>query len=125
MLNNRKKGTAYEELAAKWLETQGMKIICRNFRCRSGEIDLIGTQEHYLVFIEVKYRADTKCGEPEEAVGISKQKTICRVADFYRLTNGYTEQTSIRYDVVAICGEKITWYPNAFMHHYQGTGRKW
>lgn len=115
-MNNRAIGKAYEEQAAKWLEQQHMTILERNYRCRSGEIDLIGLQEHYLVFVEVKYRSTEGIGNPAEAVGRMKQQKICQVADYYRMTHEHLGHMGIRYDVVAICGEELTWYPNAFFH---------
>lgn len=101
------------------MEGCGAVILERNFRCRQGEIDLIAQHEEYLVFAEVKYRTTAEKGKPEESVGITKQRKICRVADYYRVLKGLGEKTSVRYDVVAIEGEKINWIKNAFPHHYR------
>lgn len=118
-MNRRKTGTDGEKLAAAHLERQGVFILERNYRCRSGEIDLIGRDGEYLVFFEVKYRRDARMGHPEEAVGTAKQRQICRVADYYRLVQGLPLQTAVRYDVVAVEGEQIRWVKNAFPHHYR------
>ena len=119
-MNTRQKGNAYEELAVAYLEARGLNIRERNFRMgRNGEIDIIATDGKYLVFIEVKYRADTTKGPAAEAVTPAKQRKICRVADYYRYTHHYDENTWVRYDVVAIQGEEITWIPNAFPHQYR------
>ena len=117
--NRRAVGTQAENKAAEYLQNQGMCILERNYRNRSGEIDIIGTHNGYLVFIEVKYRASLKKGKPEEAVGMSKQKNICRVADYYRCTHRVPLSTPVRYDVVAVLGEDICWYRNAFSHIYR------
>lgn len=114
MDNNRKTGSSYEKIAAAFLEKQDYQILQMNYRCRMGEIDIVAKDDTYLVFIEVKYRKDMSCGMPQEAVGPRKQKIISRVADHYRLTHGYTESTPCRFDVVAICGEKIELIKNAF-----------
>lgn len=114
--NNRKVGACWEEKAAKYLEDQGMRILEKNFRNRYGEIDLIGRQEGYLVFVEVKYRKTTEKGYAVEAVGVAKQRQICKVADYYRLTHGVGNHVGVRYDVVAFQGEKIEWVKNAFLH---------
>ena len=50
-----------------YLESQGMKILERNFRCRTGEIDLIARDGTCLVFVEVKYRTTDRYGSPLEA----------------------------------------------------------
>jgi len=116
MINKRKIGAEKETLAVEYLEKNGMRIVERNYRNRKGEIDVIGYHEGYLVFVEVKYRKNTQTGTPEEAVHWNKQRIICKVADYYRYCHRIGDFTAIRYDVVAICGEKITWYQNAFMH---------
>lgn len=117
-MNTRKKGTEYEQVAVGYLESYGVKILERNYRNRRGEIDLIGKDGEYTVFFEVKYRKNDRKGAPAEAVNFRKQKTICRVADYYRMTHGMGEFSAVRYDVVAIEGDKITWYKNAFAHIY-------
>lgn len=117
-MNTRKKGTEYEQVAAGYLQCHGVKILERNYRNRRGEIDLIGKDGEYTVFFEVKYRRNDRKGSPAEAVNFTKQKNICRVADYYRMTHGMGEFTAVRYDVVAIEGEEIMWYKNAFEHIY-------
>ena len=118
-MNTRKKGAAYEQVAMEYLQRQGVVILEHNYRNRKGEIDIIGQHGEYTVFFEVKYRKDTAKGDPVEAVGYGKQRTICRVADHYRMIHQIGEFTPVRYDVVAICGKEITWYQNAFEHIYR------
>ena len=120
-MNHIQKGKNYEQKAAAYLKEQGMSLLTTNYRCRQGEIDIIGIHENCLVFVEVKYRKDEKSGMPEEAVGVSKQRKICRVSDYFRISNRQYEQLQVRYDVAAITGEQIKWYQNAF--EYQ-TGRQ-
>ena len=79
-------GTAYEKLAGVYLEQQGYEILEYNYRCRIGEIDIVARQGGYLVFVEVKYRADNAAGNPLEAVTAAKQRTISKVASYYCLT---------------------------------------
>lgn len=113
-MNQRETGTVYEEKAAAYLAQNGVQILERNFYCRQGEIDLIGIQGNNLVFVEVKYRKREGKGLPEEAVTAAKQKKICRTSDYYRSRNQRYFGYQVRYDVVAILGERITWYQNAF-----------
>ena len=66
-----------------------MRILERNFRRgRNGEIDIIGRDGKYLVFVEVKYRRDGQTGDPLEAVDRAKQRRISRTAQCYCLTHG-------------------------------------
>ena len=118
-MNNRAIGAARERDAAEYLTQRGMRIIEKNYRDQNGEIDLIGYHGDYLVFVEVKYRRDTKKGFAAEAVDVRKQRKICRVADHYRYSHGLGDRTQVRYDVVAIQGDEISWIPNAFPHVYR------
>lgn len=119
-MNTRQTGSTYERIAMEYLESHGMKILEKNFRRgRNGEIDIIGRDGKYLVFVEVKYRSTTEMGSAVEAVTAAKQKMICGVADYYRYLHKYDDNTWVRYDVVAIQGEEIRWFPNAFPHHYR------
>jgi len=114
--NNRAVGSDKEHLAEAYLNKNGVRILQRNFRSRTGEIDLIGQDDETLVFFEVKYRSRSTKGYPVEAVGYAKQKQICKTADFYRLRYGITDTTMIRFDVIAIQGTEITWFQNAFYY---------
>lgn len=116
--NKRKLGGDWEHNAAEYLMEQGMRIVETNFRCRQGEIDLIGYHEGYLVFVEVKYRSTSGQGYALEAVDYRKQRKICRVADYYRCLHKVSDFANIRYDVVAIQKDKICWVKNAFNHVY-------
>lgn len=113
-MNTRQRGTNWENIAGEYLRRQGVRIVEHSFRNRSGEIDLIGMDGKVLVFFEVKYRSNALHGRAEEAVDGRKQRTICRVSDYYRYTHGIGDDAEMRYDVLAINGEEITWYRNAF-----------
>lgn len=113
-MNQVEKGKRYEEKAAAFLAKQGMRILFQNFRCRQGEVDLIGLHEGCLVFVEVKYRKDERQGMPEEAVGVKKQMKICRTSDYFRICHPIYVSLQVRYDVVAVTGEHVRWHKNAF-----------
>ena len=117
-MNTRETGAQREKLACEYLEKQGVRIKERNFRCRQGEIDIIGYDGNYLVVFEVKYRRNTSRGSASEAVGYGKQRKICSVFDYYRMIHKCKENQSVRFDVIAMDGDKIQWIKNAFP--YQG-----
>ncbi len=114
MINKRAVGAEYEQKAAQYLESCGYKITVRNFRCRMGEIDLIAEDGEYLVFIEVKYRADAQMGEPQEAVNLRKQRRISRAAAYYCMKNGRPPEQPCRFDVAAYMQGNWTIIKNAF-----------
>ena len=116
MINKRKVGSKKEDEAARFLTQCGLKIVELNFRNRFGEIDLIARDGDYTVFVEVKYRKSASSGHPEEAVSISKARTISKVADYYRVCRRLPPDANIRFDVVAIEGDQVRWYRNAFSY---------
>ncbi len=113
-MNRRRIGTRYEQIAAEYLRGQGYQIICTNYRCRMGEIDLICRDGRYLVFVEVKYRANDSAGSGFMAVDARKQHRISRVAAFYLLQQHLPEETPCRFDVVSIDAGEISLLKNAF-----------
>lgn len=73
-MNKRETGSRYEDAAAAFLQSKGLRLLEKNFRCRKGEIDLILMDGACLVFTEVKYRSGPGCGSPLEAIDGRKQK---------------------------------------------------
>lgn len=90
-----------EEAAAAFLERQGMQILDRNWRNGRGEIDIVAIDGQELVVCEVKTRASTSAGQPEEAVSAAKQRRLVRLAEAYAAAAGVVD-TSIRFDVISI-----------------------
>lgn len=111
--NRRKIGADYERMAGEYLEQLGYTVLEYNYRCRAGEIDLIARDGQYLVFCEVKYRADARAGSPLEAVDARKQQTIFRCAMFY-LTVHHMQDIPCRFDVIGIQGGQVAHIKNAF-----------
>lgn len=122
MLNKRVLGQELESRACEFLAQNGAKIIERNYRCKSGEIDIIARDEKYLCFIEVKYRSGDRFGSGEDAVGINKQRKICKVSEFYLYSKYKSIDLPVRYDVVAISQTDsiytFDWIKNAFEYIY-------
>ena len=115
MKNKREIGAEKEKNAAEYLEKQGYIILEKNYRCKSGEVDIIAKDGEYLVFVDVKYRSSMKKGYPLEAISLQKQKRISRTAIYYMSEKG-TTYLPVRFDVIGIWGEKIELIKKAF--HY-------
>lgn len=108
-------GKRGEDLAQKFLEEKGYKIIKRNFTFGKGEIDIIAKDGDCLVFVEVKTRANYELGEPEYAITQRKQKQLKKIAEAYFYVNGLTEQ-NCRFDVITIVGDPNK---NPIINHIQ------
>ena len=115
-MNKRKVGSEKEDEAARFLTKRGLKILELNFHNRFGEIDIIAKDGDFTVFVEVKYRKSAASGHPEEAVSMKKARTISKVADYYRLCRKLPEDAKVRFDVIAIEGDDLRWYKNAFSY---------
>ena len=114
-LNNVEKGKLGEKIAAKYLISKGMKIICTNCRVKFGEIDIIAKLKNKIVFVEVKSRTSKDYGLACEAVDLKKIKKITAVAKYYILVNNL-KNYEMRFDVVEVYfdEEKINHIENAF-----------
>ncbi|MDD4774877.1 MAG: YraN family protein [Syntrophomonas sp.] len=97
-------GRRGEEMAAQYLKESGYQILCRNFRSRNGEIDIICNRAGAVIFVEVKTRTNTHFGFPEEAVTWTKKGHIRKVALEYlaAFPHPYRE---LRFDVIGILVE--------------------
>lgn len=94
-------GEAGERLACEHLERIGFEILQRNFRCRSGEVDVIAREGDATVFVEVKDRAGPSHGEGFEGVTFGKRRRIIRAARLYAAAHGLSD-SPLRFDVVSI-----------------------
>ncbi len=94
-------GKAGEDRAARFLAKQGYKILERNYRVPSGEIDLIALHQGEVVFVEVKTRTSDAFGAPELAVTPRKQRQMVKAALGY-IKYKKLHQVPCRFDVVAI-----------------------
>jgi putative endonuclease len=110
-------GAEGETLACRHLQDQGYRILARNFRCRSGEIDVVAREGDVTVFVEVKDRRGRSHGEGHESVTFGKRRRVVRAARLYAASNGLSE-SPIRFDVVSIerdsAGDRIRHDRGAF-----------
>ncbi|HUF74290.1 MAG TPA: YraN family protein [Gammaproteobacteria bacterium] len=110
-------GQAWEARAARFLAARGIRIIERGYRCRLGEIDLVGVDGNVLVIIEVRARG--RGGTAIETVSFRKQRRIINATRHFLMRNPKWFSRRIRFDVVAIdridSGKpEIQWVRNAF-----------
>ncbi len=105
-----------EEMAHVYLCNQGLQPVERNYRCRTGEIDLIMLDEKTLVFIEVRYRKSQRYGGSLASIDIRKQQRILATATNYLQIRRLDQQC--RFDVVLIDGKveksELNWIKDAF-----------
>lgn len=114
------RGRQTEELAARHLERCGVRLIARNFRCRGGELDVIGLEDGMLLFVEVRQRARTDFGGALASVDARKQRRLRRAAEYFRLCHPVWRRHRARFDVIALDGppgertSRLVWVRDAF-----------
>lgn len=113
MVSTRDRGRAAEDAAVAHLVRRGVSIVERNFTCRIGELDIVAREGTELIFVEVRSRRDDSTGGAPAAVGWRKQRQLARVAEAY-LSLRQPRFDSCRFDVVAVTGERIDWFRDAF-----------
>ncbi len=105
-------GKRGEDIACRYLRGKGYKIIARNWRSLFGEIDIIARDGESLVFVEVKTRTGSGFGGPAAALTPRKRRRIITSARAY--LSGVESDIVVRFDLVAVEGDEITLYQDAF-----------
>lgn len=113
-------GEQLETVALRYLEASGLTLVCRNFQCKLGEIDLIMREAQTLVFVEVRFRRSERFGCAAETVDRRKQRKLVRTAQLYLNMQRFSQCTPCRFDILGITVNGATqeyrfdWIPNAF-----------
>lgn len=113
-------GRRGEDIACRHLESCGLRLLERNYRCRAGEIDLVMMDAGTLVLVEVRSRSGATHGSAAATVGTRKQRRFLLAARHLMLTRPQYRRLPARFDVLAIDPEpggsstRITWIRDAF-----------
>ncbi len=93
-------GKAGEEHIAALMEARGYRVVSRNFHSRYGEIDIIGENGEYLVFVEVKTREVGGLSDPFESITPQKQRRLILTAEMY--LEAHPSPLQPRFDAAAV-----------------------
>lgn len=129
MISNKQKiGFEIEQLVKEYLLKQNIIVLQSNYFCKYGEIDLIGSENNILVFIEVRYRKNEDYGGAIASITKTKQSKIIRACKMYLLENNLYDKVECRFDVVVVqnnskqnneydphAKKNIIWLKNAFI----------
>jgi putative endonuclease len=108
-------GKQGEQVAVTYLESQGMTVLERNWRCRHGEIDIIAEDGPHLVVVEVKTRSGRSHGTALESVRPAKLARLRMLAVRWLAAQPRTFE-AVRVDVVAL--ERFA--GDFALHHVRG-----
>ena len=113
--SNLQTGKMGEEIARRYLEKNGYKIIDQNYKTKYAEIDLIAKKKGEIIFIEVRTKKEVNFGTPEETINKRKLRKLRGNAKAYvawKKWQGY-------YRIDAVC---VVLKPNGEidrLNHYQ------
>ena len=91
-----------EDIAIKYLENHGYKILERNYRKPWGEIDVVAQQSDELVFVEVKTQNQEFEWRPEENVTRHKKRQLSKIINTYLKEHRVYSEIDFRVDVLGI-----------------------
>ena len=111
-------GAEGEAAVAAWYEGRGYEVVARNWRCPTGELDLVVRKGRTLVFCEVKTRTSSAFGSPLEAVTPAKQARLRRLAGCWLEAGGGggppRGASDLRFDVASVLAGEIEVVEGAF-----------
>ncbi|MCM1367286.1 MAG: YraN family protein [Roseburia sp.] len=108
-------GKEGEDLAVRYLETHGYRILDRNYTTDIGEVDIFATDDKTLISVEVKSRLSLEYGTPAEAVGYEKVRKISQITSQYIKRFGLFD-VPVRFDIIEVYlrDKKVNHIINAF-----------
>ena len=117
-VDRRQRGQLAEQHAAAHLLERGLVELDHNVGYRFGEVDLVMQHDGIIVFVEVRFRAQSSFGGAALSVNRVKQKRVAQAASAWLAAHPKLRRHACRFDVVALAGDpqapSIQWIPNAF-----------
>ena len=118
----RSRGDAAEALARAHLQAAGLREVAANANYRFGELDLVmvdpGGRTPCLVFVEVRYRRDSRFGGAAASVDVHKRRRLVHAAQAFLLAHPTFRDAACRFDVVEAHGDpsapQLQWLRDAF-----------
>lgn len=109
-------GKKGETIAAEWLEQNGYSILARNWRNRTGEIDIIAQEDGCIVFVEVKTLPHTNIEDLDIIINKKKRTKICQTAKHFLVNNRKYNTMYIRFDVIILQSNPFLTQPPKIVH---------
>jgi putative endonuclease len=118
-IDRRAAGNEAEAAAGRFLQAQHLTILVRNYRCRTGELDIVAQSADGVVIIaEVRLRARCNYGGGAASVDWRKQRKIQRATRHLLATHPELARCALRFDVMDLQpdadGFTISWIRHAF-----------
>lgn len=99
-------GDSAEDVASRYLKSNGHEILDRNWKTKYCEIDIVSKKGDVLYFTEVKYRKAADQGGGLAAINPKKLNQMKFAANFYVTSNKLVD-LNMRLIAVSVCGEPM------------------
>lgn len=109
----RRLGNAAERRALEYLLQNGFAIVTRNYKRGFSELDIIAMEGEEIVFVEVRSRTKSAWETAEESITPKKQARLWKTAEIYLAEMNLADHPC-RFDVIAINGDELRHYRDAF-----------
>ena len=103
-----------EDRAAAYLEAKGLRILARNIRSRTGEVDLVAIDGETLVFVEVKTWSTYTVDSLQQGISPKKRRRIIETAKYFMAVHREYNCMAVRFDIVFISPDRIVHLDFAF-----------
>lgn len=112
-------GQAAEEAAVKFLEREGLTLLARNYRRRTGELDIVLRAPQAVVIVEVRSRSSDRFGSAAASVGLRKRQRILRTSAQFLQRRKDLAALPVRFDVLIVHAPlsvkpRLEWIQHAF-----------
>jgi putative endonuclease len=113
-------GQRAEDIAADFLQAQGLQILERNYRRRLGELDIVARDGDVLVIVEVRARASSLFGGAAASVDGRKQQRLVRATAQLLQQRRDFSHCRVRFDVISVsetglARPRVEWFQHAFL----------
>lgn len=113
----KRRGDWAEAHARQFLTAQGLSHMVSNYSAHCGELDLVMRDQHTLVFVEVRYRANNRFGGALESIDQHKVRKLVRTAEHFLQRHQGTHE-ACRFDAVLLSGPQnapsLEWIKDVF-----------
>jgi putative endonuclease len=111
-----RRGADTEAAARRLLERAGLQLLAANVHCGGGELDLVMRDGQTVVFVEVRYRRDSRHGGAVGSVDRAKRHRLLQAAQGFLARHPPLANAPCRFDVIAAEGEpvQLQWLRDAF-----------
>jgi len=120
MTSRQRIGLRAEDAAAEYLQSQGARILLRNYRCRCGELDIVAQLgESEMAIVEVRTRSSSAYGGAAASVDAAKRQRLVRAASRLLQQRRDLAKLRARFDVIVVSNPfadvpHIEWIKHAF-----------